>query len=224
MTPPLAPTEFPPTNPFSSRFIRPGARPFIFPAGQSLPLLLDTLRKHAWRGEIVGRHGSGKSTLLHSLQASLLEAGLEPTCFVLRADGKVPPALRRFQWPTAASILVIDGFEQLSWPLRRKLIQASRREPSRREPSRREPSRGEQRGLITTSHRGLGLPRVFTTQPTLEIAQRVVDQMQAAGAHIEPSDVARCFHRHEGDIRETLFELYDVHQSRTHAPQAVLTT
>jgi len=160
----------------------------------------------------VGRHGSGKSTLLHSLQASLLEAGLEATCFVLRADGKIPPALRRFQWPTAASILVIDGFEQLSWPLRRKLLQTSRGKPNR----------GEQRGLITTSHRGLGLPRAFTTRPTLEIAQRVVDQMQVSGAaRVEPSDVARCFHRHEGDIRETLFELYDVHQSKSHTPPAV---
>ena len=51
------------SNPFSTRFIRPGAIEYLFAPGQTADSLIDRLRHNQWRGQIIGPHGSGKSTL-----------------------------------------------------------------------------------------------------------------------------------------------------------------
>src|SRR5262245_49587973 len=71
------------SNPFSTRFIRPGAIPFIFSAGESAESLVDHLRVNNWRGQIIGPHGSGKSTLLAALLPALQAAGRTVACVSL---------------------------------------------------------------------------------------------------------------------------------------------
>src|SRR3989442_1545921 len=46
------------SNPFSTRFIRPGVIPFVFADGQSPETLVEQLRQHHWWGQIIGPHGS----------------------------------------------------------------------------------------------------------------------------------------------------------------------
>jgi len=102
------------SNPFSTRFIRPGAIRFLFPDGESAALLVQRLRENRWGGQIIGPHGSGKSTLLATLKPELETAGRQVLWITLHQGERRLPALdRRSLGPTTQ--LVIDGYEQLSW-------------------------------------------------------------------------------------------------------------
>ncbi len=61
-------------NPFCTRWVRPGAIPFLFPPGENAEELADRLRQAGWWGEITGPHGSGKSALLAALTAAIEHA------------------------------------------------------------------------------------------------------------------------------------------------------
>lgn len=202
------------TNPFATRFIRPGAIEYLFPTGQSAASLVEKFGKQDWRGEIVGPHGSGKSTLVAALVPELERAGRKLVRRVIRkdADGKqeasgmevVPPKYTAVmagskKWDSA-TLLVLDGIEQLSWWWRRRVRAECRR-------------RGA--GLLVTTHQPLDLPLLFRTQPSEALAQQIVEQLLAADdSPVKPADVAAAFKASGGNLREMLFTLYDVHQSR----------
>jgi energy-coupling factor transporter ATP-binding protein EcfA2 len=187
-------------NPFSTRHVRPGALPFVFPPGQSAAALVDRLRAQGWRGEIVGPHGSGKSSLLAALIPAIHDAG-RPTLLVTLHDGqrRLPQSVR---WAeiAAGTIVVVDGFEQLSAWSRFRLEALCRR---------------RNLGLVVTSHASVGLPPLWTTEVTPELARRLVNQLLGdESAVISPDEVDSCLARHRGNLRETLFELYDLYESR----------
>src|SRR5687767_3485333 len=97
------------SNPFATRFTRPGALEFLFAGDESIGGLVSKLSANCWRGQIIGPHGSGKSTLLAALLPALETAGRR----VIQLDARGPFAL-----PAAldsATIVVVDGYEQLSW-------------------------------------------------------------------------------------------------------------
>jgi energy-coupling factor transporter ATP-binding protein EcfA2 len=188
----------PASNPFATRFTRPGAIDFIFPEGESHDAQIDRLRKNDWRGQILGPHGSGKSTLLASLEPALREIGREVVMHTLTAGQ------RKLDLPTeldSDSILVIDGFEQLSWWSRRKVQAACRRAGA---------------GLLISAHTDLGLPTIFQTQPNLELARQLVSRLLPPGDRtISESDIAAAYARHPHNLRELLFSLFDLHQARS---------
>jgi hypothetical protein len=201
------------SNPFATRFIRPGAVGYLFPAGQSAESLVEKLREQGWWGEIVGPHGSGKSTLVAALVPELTRAGRKLVRRVIRqaADGGreagievVPPRYAAVtsgskQWD-ASTLLVLDGYEQLSWWWRRRVKAECRR-------------RGA--GLLVTAHQPLDLPLLARTQPTEAVAQQVVRQLLAGTeSPVKPADVTEAFKAKNGNVREMLFALYDVHQAR----------
>jgi hypothetical protein len=105
----------------------------------------------------------------------------------------------------ASTVVVVDGYEQLSRWSRARLKRLCRR-------------RGW--GLLVTSHKPLGFPSLFQTAATLDVARRVV-------AHLLPErredvgglNVEQCYERSGGNIREMLFELYDRYE-RTRAERA----
>ena len=186
------------SNPFSTRFIRPGALEFLFPPGLSAQKLVEILREQAWQGQVIGPHGSGKSTLLAALVPALAAAGRK---VVERGVGQSsalfyldPETLEK------TTVVIIDGFEQLSWWSRRKVKRVCR-------------DRGA--GLLVTAHRDMGLPTLWQSQPSLELAQAVVSRLLSPGdVTITADDVARAFEATRGNLRETLFALYDVYQQR----------
>ncbi|MBI3839890.1 MAG: hypothetical protein HY288_18355, partial [Planctomycetia bacterium] len=61
--------------------------------------------------------------------------------------------------------------------------------------------------------RDVGFPTLFRTGPSLEVAQAVVDRLLPAGEiAISPGAVAASFTQCQGNLRETLFALYDQYE------------
>jgi hypothetical protein len=188
-------------NPFCTRRIRPGAIPFLFPAGQNAEILVERLQQNDWWGEIIGNHGSGKSALLATLIPSIERAGQRTTLVALH-DGqrRFPVDLDRKCGSSASMVVVVDGYEQLSRPRRWLLKRLCRR-------------RGW--GLLVTAHASVGLPPLYKSAATPELAERIVGQLTAGGAApLAASELADCLARHHGDMRETLFHLYDLHEEK----------
>lgn len=192
------------SNPFATRFVRPGAIPFEFPPGLDARRLLARLEAQGWRGAIVGPHGSGKSTLLAALLAELRNAGHSVAAVSLhegqRRLGPCTPLLERPDGDRRQTLLAIDGYEQLGL-VSRWLVQ---RQCRRRDI-----------GLLVTTHRPSGLPTLFETRPTAELAARLADRL--LGGHAPPSwpqAVERSFQAHRGNLREVLFDLYDLYESQ----------
>jgi hypothetical protein len=185
------------SNPFATRFTRPGAIEFLFPEGESAVSLAGKLADGGWRGQIIGPHGSGKSTLLAALEPAIARTGREVVPRSLAGGQRrlepLPPL-------DASVVLIIDGFEQLSWWQRRKVKAACRRAGA---------------GLVVTAHADVGLPMLFQTQPTLDLAKQLVRRLLPEGdATLSDSDIATAYTGHPGNLRETLFALYDVYQAR----------
>jgi hypothetical protein len=185
-----------PANPFATRFIRPGAVAYVFDQGQSVATLIERLARLGWWGQIIGPHGSGKSTLLAQLAAPFEQAGRRPAIFALHDGQRRMPS----DWPdearrVSARLIVVDGYEQLSRASRFWLKRRCRREGW---------------GLLVTAHRDVGLETVFRTQSTLATTQAVVGELLAGTETVVGlAAVARCFAASSGNVRETLFALYD---------------
>ena len=100
--------------------------------------------------------------------------------------------------------MVVDGYEQLSWWSRGRLKRCCRR-------------RGL--GLLVTAHQSVGLPQVAQTAPSLALAEQIVAQLTAdRAAPLDPVLIHRCYARHNGNLREMLFDLYDLSQQRSAPP------
>jgi hypothetical protein len=187
------------SNPFATRFTRPGAIEYRFPEGVTAEGLVSRLRVIEWRGQIVGPHGSGKSTLLHSLMPAIERAGKTPQLVTLHEGQRRLPTSIDNLLPEASSLLIVDGYEQLGRLAKWRLMRACRK-------------RGA--GLLVTSHAPVGLPTLYSVEPSLATTQAIVRELTSDIARIEEAEVARCFAKHEGNIRETLFELYDLVERR----------
>ena len=193
------------SNPFSTRRIRPGALPFLFPNGMTAAQLVERLRGSAWWGQIVGPHGSGKSALLATLRPAIERSGRSVYAIELH-DGqrRIAVNLEEAVDTDSPAVLAVDGYEQLGRLSRWKVKRFCRQ-------------RGL--GLLVTAHTPVGLPDLFETTVTVELAQEIVDQLQGESPRcVTAEDVAQRFSHHQGDLRETLFDLYDLHERRRRGP------
>lgn len=190
-----------PMNPFATRYVRPGAIAFRFRPGESAAQLVARLQANGWQGQIVGPHGSGKSTLLAALRPELERAGRNVLSIALHdGERRLPPSLARLRSLRAPDLLVIDGFEQLSAFARGSIKRRCRRQAC---------------GLLATGHADLGLPWLYSTrvEPTTAHAI-VVHLISAAEPLISESDVDEALSAYPGNLRETLFRLYDLYEQR----------
>lgn len=183
-------------NPFSTRFVRPGAIEYLFPDGQTAADLIERLRANGWRGQIVGPHGSGKSTLLAALVESLEQAGRRVWNITLH-DGQcaLPPNALAEAQNAGANLVIVDGYEQLSRISRLRLRWQVWR-------------RGW--GAIVTAHRDVGYPALYRTSTGLELTERIVARLvPGQGPSNDRQAIAANFLAARGDVRETLFALFD---------------
>jgi hypothetical protein len=212
-------------NPFASRFVRPGAIPFQFPFGIDATSLLIRLDQFNWRASIIGPHGSGKSTLLAELTRELLAAGRAVHATALHDRQRRLPReffdrIRSTCDPSAdnpKAIAIVDGYEQLSYWSRRQL-------------NRR--CRVYKAGLLITAHAPTTLPILFRTSTSLDLAMAIIDrlllpsrleregpacrELVESGVRdiVGESEIRQAWIAHRGNLREMLFELYDLFERR----------
>ena len=190
-------------NPFSTRHTRPGTIAFRFDGGESIEALVDRLREQGWWGQIVGPHGSGKSTLLAALLPTLEAAGRQVELVSLhQGDRRLPFDRASWRQRSSATQLVIDGYEQLGWFGRWSLARRCRRQGC---------------GLLVTSHHDVGLPTLFATRTSLELAREIVRWLVGTDeALLADADIESAWHARHGNLRETLFDLYDLFEEHRH--------
>ncbi len=184
------------SNPFSTRFTRPGTLAYVFPSGQNGASLVARLAASGWRGQIVGPHGSGKSTLLAALAEPLACAGRRSHRVVLRdRQRRLPRRWRSDARQAGANLLVIDGYEQLSvasraWARLVCTIYGW--------------------GMLVTAHQDVGLPTLAMTSTSARLAHLLVDRLtQASPRRLRQGAVDESFAAAGGNVREMLFDLYD---------------
>lgn len=193
-------------NPFATCWTRPGAIEFQFPGGDSIESLVARLQAAGGWGEIIGPHGSGKSTLLATLKPYLVVSGWNVSAITLR-DGQrhLPQLWLQSALTTTRPLLVIDGYEQLSWLSRANLIWRCRRASA---------------GLVVTSHARTGVPTLYRTHVDVELARSLVSILTTEhDSPITYADVAASHACHGSNLRELIFALYDRHEALSRTPR-----
>ncbi|HVA46379.1 MAG TPA: hypothetical protein VNH11_08400 [Pirellulales bacterium] len=191
----------PANNPFSTRRTRPGAIAFRFEDGEEAGTVVERLRSNEWWGQIVGPHGSGKSTLLATLLPALEAAGRRVQLIALHeGERRLPLVKDAWRGLSASTQIIVDGYEQLGPFARWSLTRRCRRCGC---------------GLLVTTHRDLGLPTIWTMNPRLELAKDLVRDLLPPGDEtIADRDIESAWHARHGNLREALFDLYDLFEQR----------
>ncbi len=157
---------------------------------------------HGLRGSLVGPKGSGKSTLLAELAARYERHGWAVRRIGLRCGTGAAP-LRHAEALSGAAggaLVTVDGYEQADW--------LSRRAFERRLP------RGC--GLLVAAHHPVGLPVLHRHTTSVTLLESLVDELAGESEVYRLNGMLReVFSRHDGNIRECFFELYDRWSSRT---------
>lgn len=206
------------SNPFCTRFVRPGSLDYRFcdPAAghDRLQKIVEELQR-VRTGLILGPHGSGKTTLLHSL-GPLLEDAFEHIASVQlfaptseRFLPRLEHARRIFSAVSLqqaglpdGGLLIVDGAEQLwrldVWRLIRRVV-----------------SRGQ--AILVTSHTPIGgLTTIHHSQVNDSLIRELTETLLAS----EPPEVSELVRQQlcERDLtklsnlRDLWFELYDLVQ------------
>ncbi|MEM6799496.1 MAG: hypothetical protein AAF589_08275 [Planctomycetota bacterium] len=144
-------------------------------------------------GQIVGPHGSGKSTLLDALADALLQRG--DTVVRWTINGK---RLRHAMPQTHGGYLLIDGYEQLG-------ILSSQHVRWR--------CWLRQTKLVVTTHQRRRLPVLATLAPSEDAIRSLFRQLtKTRRTLVTESDAVASYRRHNGNVREVWFDLYDRHE------------
>ena len=157
--------------------------------------ILATLRRHRYRGAVVGPHGSGKTTLIEELRDRLIAQGIPVALLNLNEQTRGRNQQLADDWlreTPADTILILDGAEQLNaWRWRR----FERRTRAHR-------------GLIITTHAPGRMPTLYGCESSPQIFESLLSEL-SQDAQPNPQTVATLFQEHHGNIRECLRALYD---------------
>jgi hypothetical protein len=179
-------------NPFAAeRVLRVRYRP----QGWTWEQLLARLASLDHRAAVVGPEGRGKTTLLEDLGGRLRAAGWGVKHLGLSREMRAfrRAFLRRFfDDLSGRDVVLLDGAEQMNrlawWDFARRSKLAG--------------------GLVITSHRPGLLPTLVECETSVGLLRGIVQDLHAGGAD---AALDALFHRHRGNVRDVLRELYDVH-------------
>ena len=179
--------------------------PYYLPEGDSAKRIVDRLAVNGWRGQIVGPHGTGKSTLLRVLVDELIRRGRRPRLVAFHDGGT--RMLTVAEDSRDCTDLVLDGFEQINWLGRFRLCRRMRRTGC---------------GLLTTSHRSLGLPTLLHTRVDTRTAMQVVAFLsrEEATMPFDASEIDWRLRRRDGICARSCFSPTpgNLHAERTPSP------
>lgn len=191
-------------NPFSSRFIRPGAREYLFPPNDSLDCVLQRLREKRIV-QLVGPHGSGKSTLVEMICRAI---DCDFVKMVIRSHEDKNDSLKKINSAIGACsanhLIILDGIEQLKASQQNRILaQCQKRNLM----------------LLVTTHESVGIETLLQTESSYMVFKQIVDEMLASEssnvALVDEAEMAKAFQNNGPNIREALFELYDVFERRS---------
>lgn len=187
------------SNPFATCWTNPRVVDYLSLAGDAPEDILRRLADHNWRGQIVGPHGSGKSTLLGALAPLIARQRGRWVRVNLHSERQRGDWDRLQRLELAADmVLVIDGCEQLSMVARGWIAWRTHLAGC---------------GYVITAHRPVGLPILASLAPDIELVsalfQRLVKQVSSPVTEI---DLCNAFNACNGNIRDTWFHLYDLHE------------
>ena len=204
-------------NPFSTRKTAPGQIPFIFDKDCDFLskndiefcALYNLLAKSEYRSQILGAHGTGKSTFLAGFVPILEDHGHRVHWVSLHdRQRRLPQEFWQRQQELAGSfaekppIVIVDGYEQLSWMETWKLSRWVRKTGS---------------GLLITSHgRIRHFPVLFRTKADPDVLRCVIELLFRDQSGVEPPDWPLClslFECHQGNLRNVMFDLYDHYET-----------
>lgn len=183
-----------PLNPFATRYTRPGAIPPLDAGGR--PLDVESLARDllaAGAAALQGAHGHGKTTLLVALADTLAAAGRRVRVLRIRGVREAWAAVVALAAEPSETALFVDGWERLGIGGRVLTALARRR-------------RGP---LLVTAHAAVGLPVLRHCTTSVAMLRAIVARLPDHHGLIDDDDLARAFHRHRGDLRESLADLYD---------------
>jgi hypothetical protein len=161
---------------------------------------MNRLRKRRFRGALVGPEGAGKTTLLEDLGPRLAREGWT-THWLQVEEGKCAlPAGRRSLFPALgpSDCLLLDSAERLrpwSWAVFRY---RTRRVG----------------GLIVTTHRPGRLPTLLECRPRRHLLLDIVEELTGESGGEIHNLALQLFERHQGNVRDVLWALYDVYAGR----------
>ncbi|MGO9114281.1 MAG: hypothetical protein ACLP9L_34125 [Thermoguttaceae bacterium] len=191
------------SNPFCAARLRPGTIDFVFEQGKTLQQLVDTLEINGWHGQITGGHGTGKSTLLAALAPAIEARGRLVKSITLVAGQRHLPRefIASLRLSAGLGVAAVDGVEQLH-PWNRLLL--------------RRICQAHAVGLVVASHRRAYLLSLYETVVDEARAWRVVERLQHGfPPRVEIADLVERLARHQGNLREALFDLYDLYEERS---------
>ncbi len=201
-------------NPFSTRFIQPGAISYErFDGGTVTELAERFLKLPSKRGIIIGPHGSGKSTLVASLVSKLPSIVPKSKIHSLRFSTDKSAAKYLItsvnEW-SPHSIAILDGYEQLRFGSRFRVAWLAR---------------ARSISILATAHRPVrGFETIWETSVNESSSQWVVEQLLrqsalSSGANelLQSDAWSRSRAKHGQNLRESLFDMYDWWHNRQSA-------
>jgi len=188
------------SNPFSTRFTQPGRIEPRDDTGRLVDVaaLLDRLSVLGGTAVILGPHGSGKSTLLSHLAAAIERQGGKIWRIRLHTWRDVPSVWQAIWRAGPGDTVCIDSWE-CTGPLAGGLLRLM--------------ARGAGRCLLVTAHHESGFPVLLQCRTSATLLRSIVAGLPDCevwlGRLVLEADIDRAFTRHSGNLRESLYELYD---------------
>jgi len=146
-----------------------------------------------YRASIIGPHGSGKTTLLDAWAKRMKNDGQEVIhCFL----NQEKPNLEHWEElaDSRGKIIILDGEEQLSFMMRRKLYKIT----------------AHSKGILVTRHSKGKLSTMMNLKPDISILRRCIQEIDPSLKSLP--ELEKWWIEERGNIRMILLRCYDHHR------------